>query len=178
MKRTSRTGKPLPSIAAWFGLIASSGLYLRVSSTMFSNLFRSRPKHIPLPQHDAERLDSDTLLPPPAASSMALKKTALDRSSRDVQVAAKTLVLCTIVYLGAALWIGYSFKKTTFVADADEFCLHHVSLYCECEANAARVMANPRSAGCQKREAKLAYAAVQRELSARERLSAIGRTSC
>jgi hypothetical protein len=97
---------------------------------MFANLFRTRPKHSRLPQRDSESDDSETLLPP-SSSPLPRKTSALDRSSRDLRVAVKTLVLCTIVYLGAGLWIAYSFQNATLVADADGFCMHHVSRYCK-----------------------------------------------
>ncbi|KAF1938481.1 hypothetical protein EJ02DRAFT_425704 [Clathrospora elynae] len=94
------------------------------------DIFRTRPRHTRLPQRDSESHDDDTLLPSSSSStSLTLKPAVLERSSRDVRVAVKTLVLCTIVYVGAAMWIAFSVQRTTFVADPDDFCLHHVSHY-------------------------------------------------
>ncbi|KAF2855073.1 hypothetical protein T440DRAFT_539186 [Plenodomus tracheiphilus IPT5] len=94
------------------------------------SMFRTRPKHTRLPQRDSGSLDSDTLLP---SSSSAIsdggKPEQLDRYSRDIQIAVRTLVLCTVVYVGAALWVVFSVRKTSFVADPDAFCIHHVSRY-------------------------------------------------
>lgn len=60
-----------------------------------------------------------------------MKPALLNRTGRDVQIAVRTLVLCTVVYLGAAIWIIFSVRNTSFVADADNFCLNHISRYCE-----------------------------------------------
>lgn len=101
---------------------------------MFANLLpnRIKHKHTRLPQRDSESHDSDTLLPSdPSAPSLPLKTSALDRSSRDIRVAVKTLVLCSIIYLGAGLWLGLSVRNAAFVPDADDFCMHHVSRYCK-----------------------------------------------
>lgn len=106
--------------------------FCRTPIKMFAALFRTRAKHKRLPQHEAESLDSDILLPSSSSStSLTIKPIAFDRSSRDLQVAVRTLLLCTIVYVGATLWIAWSVHQTEFVADPDEFCLHHVSLYCK-----------------------------------------------
>jgi hypothetical protein len=101
---------------------------------MFANLFRSRDKHkhTRLPQSDSEGLDSDTLLcPSPSRASLPLKASAPDPSIRDIKIAVRTLVLCTIVYVGAGLWFASSFRHAAFVSDADDFCLQHVSRYCK-----------------------------------------------
>lgn len=99
---------------------------------MFVGLFRARPKHTRLPQQDMESFDNEGLLPPSSSStSLTLKPTPIDRSTRDVQVAVKTLAVCTVMYLSAALWIAFSIQETAFVANADQLCLRHVSLYCE-----------------------------------------------
>jgi hypothetical protein len=100
---------------------------------MFASLFRTRtkPKHSRVPQQEAESPDSDSLLPcSPLVESCRLKSSAIDRSSHDVRIAVKTLVLSTIVYLGAGLWLASSIRNATIVADVDDLCLRHVSQYC------------------------------------------------
>ena len=101
---------------------------------MFASLFQSRLKHTHtrVPQRDSESLDSDTLLPSdPSTASLSLKARALDRSSRDIRVAVKTLLLSTAVYLGVGLWLAYGVRNSAVVADVDDFCMHHVSRYCK-----------------------------------------------
>ena len=101
---------------------------------MFSNLFRSQPKHkhARLAKRNSESLDSDTLLPSqPSTESLPLKAKVLEQSSRDAKIAVRTLILSSIVYLGVGLWLASSVRRTTVVADADDFCLHHVSRYCK-----------------------------------------------
>jgi hypothetical protein len=101
---------------------------------MFASLFRTRtqPKHSRVPQQEQESLDSDTLLPSSSSvESCQPKASALDRSSHDVKIAVKTLVLSTIVYLGVGLWLASSIRNATVVADVDDLCLHHVSHYCK-----------------------------------------------
>ena len=134
---------------------------------MFAGLFRNRSKHTHIPQHDPESFDSETLLPSSSSStSLTIKPAALDRSSRDLKVAVQTLVLCTLVYLSAALWIAWSVQRTTFVSNADKFCLHHVSLYCRFSAQRLKELgADPRSTSRQRGGAKLAHEAFQWELS-------------
>jgi hypothetical protein len=101
---------------------------------MFNNLFRSQPKHkhARLAQRDSESLDSDTLLQSqPSTESLPTKARVLDQSSRDIKIAVRTLILSSIIYLGVGLWLTSSIRNTTVVADADDFCLHHVSRYCK-----------------------------------------------
>lgn len=101
---------------------------------MLANLFQSRLKHTHtrVPQQDSESLDSDTLLPSdPSTASPSLKASALDRSSRDIRVAAKTLLLSTAVYLVVGLWLAYGVRNAAVVTDVDGFCMHHVSRYCK-----------------------------------------------
>jgi hypothetical protein len=101
---------------------------------MFANLFQSRlkHKHTRLPQRDSESVDNETLLPSdPLTASLPLKTIALDRSSRDIRIAVKTLLLSTIVYLGVGLWLAYGIRNAAVVTDADDFCIHHVSRYCK-----------------------------------------------
>jgi hypothetical protein len=126
---------------------------------MLANLFRTRnnPKHSRLPQQDSESLDSNRLLPssPPTASCL-LKDTVLDRSRRDVSIAVKTLIISTVVYLGAGLWLVSSFRNATFVADVDDVCLHHVSRYCKQAQDGHDRNTDKASAGRERREAWLA----------------------
>jgi hypothetical protein len=78
---------------------------------MFASFFHTRPKpkHTHLSQRDAESLDSGTLLPPLSSIvSQSSKINALDRSSRDIKLAVKALVLSTSMYLGAGLWLASS----------------------------------------------------------------------
>jgi hypothetical protein len=100
---------------------------------MFTNLLQNRPKHkhTRLPQRDSESLDSDNLLPSDlSTTSLPLKTSTLERSARDIRVAVKTLVICSTVYLGVALWLGLSVRNAAVVSEADDFCMHHVSRYC------------------------------------------------
>ena len=93
---------------------------------------RPRQRHTRLLQADSETLDSDTLLASSSSSTLdTLKPDHPDRTNRDVRVALKTLALCSLVYVGAAVCVALSVRKTIFVVDADEFCLHHVSRYCK-----------------------------------------------
>lgn len=98
------------------------------------NMFSSRLNHNRLPRRDSENQDSEALLPGSSSSaSLPLKPGPPDRSSRDVRIAVRTLVLCTIVYVGATLWITSKVNKATLIANPDDFCIHHVSQYCKYE---------------------------------------------
>lgn len=99
--------------------------------TMFTalvHLFRRKPRQAQQLHSEDESLDSETLLsvsmPTPATSKQ------LRGPSFELQVALKTLITCSIVYLSVGLWIVHSIRKTQHVSDADEFCMHHVSQYC------------------------------------------------
>ncbi|KAL6154399.1 hypothetical protein ACJBU6_07662 [Exserohilum turcicum] len=93
-------------------------------------MFSSRLNHNRLPRRDSENQDSEALLPGSSSSaSLPLKPGPPDRSSRDVRIAVRTLVLCTIVYVGATLWITSKVNKATLIANPDDFCIHHVSQY-------------------------------------------------
>jgi hypothetical protein len=100
---------------------------------MFANFFSTRPKHkhTRLPQRDSGRLDNETPLAPAQAEPEPLKEDTLDRSSRDIRIAAKTLVLSTIVYLGVGLWLTLGIQNATIVSDTDAFCMHRVQRYCK-----------------------------------------------
>ncbi|KAL6708353.1 hypothetical protein ACN47E_003277 [Coniothyrium glycines] len=91
--------------------------------------FRPRPKQAQLLEREGDLSDNEALLPLSSPSSNIAKSILLDRPSRDIQIAIRTLVLCTIVYFGAAIWITYSVRKSVFVTNADDFCIHHVSQY-------------------------------------------------
>jgi hypothetical protein len=143
---------------------------------MFASLFRTRtkPKHSRVSQQEAESVDSDSLLPcSPLEESCQLKSSALEWPSRDVRIAARTLIFSTIVYLGAGLWLGSKIQNATMVADVDDICMHHVSHYCEWGGlkMVSNKLANEQSTGRKRREAGLARSVVQRELPARERIS-------
>ncbi|EMD59335.1 hypothetical protein COCSADRAFT_101412 [Bipolaris sorokiniana ND90Pr] len=92
-------------------------------------VFNRQPKHDCLHRRDSESQDSDGLLPVPSSGSPPLKPSALYRPSRDTRVAVRVHVLCTIVYVGATLWMAFHMNKTTSVVNADEFCIHHISQY-------------------------------------------------
>jgi hypothetical protein len=100
---------------------------------MFANFFRTQPKHkhARLPQRDSESLDSDTLLPSEQSGPKLLETRTPERSSHDIRIAVKTLVLSTVVYFGAGLWLVLSIQNATIVSNTDEFCMHHVSRYCK-----------------------------------------------
>ncbi|RII24742.1 hypothetical protein CUC08_Gglean011754 [Alternaria sp. MG1] len=94
------------------------------------DILRNRPRHERLLQRDSESHDDDTLLPGSSSStSLTLKSQANERSSRDVQVAVRTLIACTIVYVGAAMWIAFTVNGSNLITDPDDFCIHHVSRY-------------------------------------------------
>jgi hypothetical protein len=100
---------------------------------MFANFFSIRPKHkhTRLPQQDSESLDGETLLTSSQADPEPLETKTLDRSSRDIRIAAKTLVLSTIVYLGVGLWLTIGIQNATIVSDTDAFCMYRVQRYCK-----------------------------------------------
>lgn len=135
---------------------------------IFSNRF-----NYPRMPRDSE--SQDTLLPASPAS-LPIKHNASDRSRHDVRIAARTHVLCTIAYLCATLWMTFRISGTTPVADADEFCIHHVSEFCKCRERKADAVADVNSSCCQRREAQLAHTHVQRKLCARDHLSASSRS--
>ncbi|KAI4613585.1 uncharacterized protein J4E87_009713 [Alternaria ethzedia] len=95
------------------------------------DILRNRPRHERLLQHDSEcHDDDDTLLPGSSSSTLlTLKSPAFQGSSRDVRVAVRTLIACTIVYVGAALWIAFTVNSSALISDPDDFCIHHVSRY-------------------------------------------------
>ncbi|CAN9366594.1 unnamed protein product [Alternaria alternata] len=94
------------------------------------DILRNRPRHERLLQRDSESHDDDTLLPGSSSStSLTLKSQANERLSRDVQVAVRTLIACTIVYVGAAMWIAFTVNGSNLITGPDDFCIHHVSRY-------------------------------------------------
>jgi hypothetical protein len=93
-----------------------------------SRFFRRTPKHSRLPQIDTESLDSDTLLHG-STTSLTLKKFPFPNV--EYQVAFKTLVICSVVYLSIGFWIAHSVHEADFVTDADKFCINHVNQYCQ-----------------------------------------------
>jgi hypothetical protein len=121
---------------------------------MFASLFRTRAKHARLPQGDSESNDSETLLSSDSSSPQSTK--AIDRSSRDIRVAVKAILLCTLVYIGAGAWIAYSVQNATFVADADDFCMHRVSRYCKSTNKKFSTLTDKESAGRERCEARMA----------------------
>jgi hypothetical protein len=106
---------------------------------MFASFFRTQPKHehARLTQQDSDNLDSDTLLPSEQSVPKLLETRALERSSRDIRIAVKTLVLSTVVYFGAGLWLVLGIQNATIVSNADDFCMHHVSRYCKLSRSCA-----------------------------------------
>ena len=94
---------------------------------MFGRLFRNPAKFAQVPQED----DGETLLPSSSTASFTLQPFSPDRYSQDVWIAAKTTLICTILYTFVGLWIGLSLKAGHFVVDKDEFCLRHISHYCK-----------------------------------------------
>lgn len=96
------------------------------------DFFSRRHKHTQVPQRDSESLDSDTLLLSSSSSTADAKSVLHDRSSRDLEVAVRTFVLTTVIYLGLAVWVVFSVRQTSFVSNPDDFCLHHIARYCEC----------------------------------------------
>jgi hypothetical protein len=128
-----REGKPVSRFSCWFMVLdqhPSRRVHFILKLVMFDSL-RNRPQHERLLQHDSESHDDDTLLPGSSSStSLTLKSPAHQGTSHDIRVAVRTLIACTIVYLGAALWIAFSVRGSTLISDPDDFCIHHVSQYC------------------------------------------------
>lgn len=96
---------------------------------IFVRLFRRAPKHSRLPQNDAESLDDETLLPSSSTTSSSRKATSPHVKS-EFQVALKTFLVCSVVYLSTGIWIAHSVRKAEFVTNADQFCINFVSQYC------------------------------------------------
>ncbi|KAJ4985943.1 tat pathway signal sequence [Stagonosporopsis vannaccii] len=94
---------------------------------IFTRLFRRMPKHTHLPQSDTEDSDNETLLP--ASSSVSHASKPCPQAIFEYQVALKTLIVCSVVYLSVGFWIAYGVRKAEFVTDADDFCINHVSQY-------------------------------------------------
>ncbi|KAF2129162.1 hypothetical protein P153DRAFT_341721 [Dothidotthia symphoricarpi CBS 119687] len=90
---------------------------------MFGFLY-PRPKHPKHPPLSPDISASETLLP----ASPTLKPTP---STHPLRIATKTLILCSIIYLSAGLWVGLRARSTTCVnsPDVDELCMRHVSVY-------------------------------------------------
>ncbi|USP80641.1 hypothetical protein yc1106_07915 [Curvularia clavata] len=88
-------------------------------------IFSNRPSRTRLSQ-DSESQDG---LLPTSTASPPLKHTASDHSRRDVWIAVRTHVLCTVAYVCATLWMTFHIRRTTPVADPDKFCIHHVSQF-------------------------------------------------
>jgi len=96
------------------------------------NIFHGRHEHTRLPQRSSESHDNDTLLPTSSSSNLlTIKPVVSSRSSRDVQVAVRTLILCTTIYAVAATWMAFGMRKITLLANPDDFCIHHISRYCK-----------------------------------------------
>ncbi|KAH6642668.1 hypothetical protein C7974DRAFT_301550 [Boeremia exigua] len=91
----------------------------------FSHLFRRAPKHTRLPQSDDEILEDETLVPAPPLTPFTNRPSP--RPNYEYQVALRTLVICSVVYLSAGFWIAFSTRRIEFVTNADEFCMHHIS---------------------------------------------------
>lgn len=100
-------------------------------------LFRRRASDARLSQNELESLDSEALMPVPSSTLRTPKPS--HRPNLELQVALRTLLICSVVYLSVGFWIAHSIRKAEFVSDADEFCMHHVSQYCRppwCELKA------------------------------------------
>lgn len=117
----------------FFSFDAGNGLLLDARNlgvhklTMFARLLRSVRNR--LSHSQTEDLDNETLLPASSTASLTLE-TAREKSKTEYWVALRTLLVCSIVYLSAGLWIAHSVRKVEFVTNADEFCIGHVSQYC------------------------------------------------
>jgi hypothetical protein len=99
---------------------------------MSVDLLRStKTKHARLPQQESDSLDSEALLSSPSTTSLPLKAVVVDRSSRDLKVAVKTLILSSVIYLGAGLWLLLSIRNATVLRSVDDICMDHVSHYCK-----------------------------------------------
>ena len=98
----------------------------------FTGLFRRTSKRARFNQNDTETLDNETLLPPSSRPFLTVEPSSCPKF--EYQVALKTLIVCSVVYLSAGFWIAYGVRKAEFVEDADEFCINHVSQYCESRA--------------------------------------------
>ncbi|KZM24528.1 uncharacterized protein EKO05_0008690 [Ascochyta rabiei] len=98
---------------------------------MLARLFRSAPKHARarLSRSEAESLDNETLLSSPSSAPSLSSKQSSPGPGLEYQVALKTLVICSVVYLSAGFWIALSVRKTHMVTDADAFCMSHISQY-------------------------------------------------
>jgi len=94
---------------------------------MFARLFRKKM---------VTDEDSETLLPssPSASAAVPTARPRQSRRSRDHQIAIRTLLICTAVYVTASVGIALSIQNIqneTFVENADSFCLGHISQYCK-----------------------------------------------
>lgn len=91
---------------------------------MFSRLRRQKFARVLTKDEDSENLLS-------SSSSSIQFKTDEPKSESNVRVAVKTTILCTIVYFTVGLWMAFSVRNERFVSNVDEFCINHISLYCE-----------------------------------------------
>lgn len=119
----------LSRVLCFFLLLAHLGDMHAMSNML--KIFNRQPKHECLHRRDSESQDSDSLLPGSSSASPPLKPSALYRPSGDSRVAVRVHVLCTIVYVGATLWMAFHVNRTTSAVNADEFCIHHISQYCK-----------------------------------------------
>ncbi|KAF2280525.1 uncharacterized protein EI97DRAFT_368898 [Westerdykella ornata] len=95
---------------------------------MLKRLFQ-KPAKLSQRQNKGDGGD-EALLDSSSSSSDPLEKPACDCHARGARIAIRATLLCTTVYLGIGIWFGYIMRGTQFVADADDFCLNHISHYC------------------------------------------------
>lgn len=109
----------------------------RIMLAILVPFFRKTSRHARLTQSDAESIDNETLLPS-APATLLTPRTSTPGRHKEYQVALKTLVICSVVYLSTGFWIAHSVRKAEFVTDADGFCIRHISQYCKLSHDEAR----------------------------------------
>jgi hypothetical protein len=77
-----------------------------------------------------ESEDHEALLPSASDSDLPGGSPRRAYDERATTIAVRTALLCTAAYLGITIWFGFILNGTHFVADADDFCVNHVSEYC------------------------------------------------
>lgn len=99
---------------------------LLISSAMFARFFRTS-KLVRVPEQDE---DGESLLPS-SSGSLLLRNVKEDRKTRDMQIALRTIVFSTAIYVTIGVWIGLSVGTQNMMFNADEFCINHASRYCK-----------------------------------------------
>ncbi|KAF2119081.1 hypothetical protein BDV96DRAFT_610881 [Lophiotrema nucula] len=76
---------------------------------------------------DGTEDDRQTLLPCSSSTSLTLHHASGDHQVRGLPILIATILICTFLNVGLAVWVAQRWKDGQLVQDGDRFCVHHLS---------------------------------------------------